>query len=372
MGSQYLSLGSKRAFIVMALVLIVSLYWVTLSVATLAPYPSSVVDSAESDAEPADCESSTRTPPALPKIAILVSDSSDTRDRSLERHSRVYVESVQLKEDYAKRHGYAFFIDSVIDKSRPHWGRLGTAYTIMNTMPWIEWILYMDVDTMIMEPDLSLEDLLLRPYMRPNLQPSTTENDRSRRDQPQDDQSVIQGAPVRFRVHAVPPRNYQEIDFIAKSDCTGRPLNNGVYFMRNSNWTIRMLEHVFNDRTDYAGTVQRPGVQDAMTNVLMAYPPAETRHFIMGPKEATFNKYTEICTDDEDAEDHWYRKGDFALHLAGIVNREELWTYYIRMLYQRYPLVLHQMLAALKTKWFGRAPWVEELESMVKSNQVSS
>ncbi|KAI9197062.1 galactosyl transferase GMA12/MNN10 family-domain-containing protein [Polychytrium aggregatum] len=285
-----------------------------------------------------------------PKIAILLSYSGDVRDMSIERHSRVYIESVISKQEYARRHGYAFFLDSVIDQSRPHWGRLVTAYSILNSMPWIEWIMYMDIDTIIMDPSQNLEDLILKPYLRP-----TSGEARS--------QAASSNG---TRITDMPPKDYQEIDFIGKTDCSGRPLNNGVYFIRNTNWTVSMLKKTFNDRTDYVTKVRRPGVQDAMTNTLLSYTRAEARHFLMGPKQATYNKFTKVCTGDPQGKDHWYEDGDFVIHFAGVVNREDMWAYYIRKMYSTNPSSLHYMLNELDTKWSGTAKWVSDMKELAK------
>ncbi|KAI9197061.1 galactosyl transferase GMA12/MNN10 family-domain-containing protein [Polychytrium aggregatum] len=280
-----------------------------------------------------------------PRIALLVSYSGDIRNYALQKHPRMYVESVQMKREYARKHGYALFLDGVIDKSRPHWGRVGTAYTIMNTMPSIEWILYMDVDTMIMEPELSLEDLILAPYMR----------------------GANGSEPVTIR--STPPRPYQDIDFIGKQDCEGRPLNNGVYFMRNSEWTIQVLGKIFNDRTDYNATVHRPGVQDAMTNVLTGLPWAEQRHFFVSPPDASFNRFaTDSCPWDEFRSRHFFRDGEFLLHFAGSASRDTAWGTFARKVYERYPDLLHRVVAGLRTEWTGDAEWLVGLEMMLDAS----
>ncbi|KAI9197060.1 galactosyl transferase GMA12/MNN10 family-domain-containing protein [Polychytrium aggregatum] len=279
----------------------------------------------------------------MPKIAIVLSFSGDVRELSLKKQKRIIVESVQMKREYARKHGYALFLDGVIDESRPYWGRVGTAYTIMNTMPSIEWILYMDVDTMIMEPELSLEDLILAPYMR----------------------GANGSEPVTIR--STPPRPYQDIDFIGKQDCEGRPLNNGVYFMRNTDWSATLLKTIYNDRFNYS-LINVPGVQNSMTTALTSLPFGQKRYFFMSPKEATFNRFgPDGCLGYDLRGLHVYRSGDFLVHFAGSPHRDLYWARFSEQLYLIKPWFLKVVVAGIQSDWIDTAPWFEDIKYRFRS-----
>ncbi|KAI9208844.1 galactosyl transferase GMA12/MNN10 family-domain-containing protein [Polychytrium aggregatum] len=298
-----------------------------------------------------------------PRIAIVMSWSPSTRDRNVSNYPRMVVESLQLKRNYARRHGYAFFVDDVIDETRiVPFGRYTTIVSLMNFMPTLEWIVYLDMDTIIMRPSLSLEQLILAPYMQqPGLHPAHEAADGTGTDTDTDTStstSTSNSSSSSTVVTAMPPRPFAEIDLIGKRDCWG-DLNAGVLFLRNSDWTVGVLRAALNYKHRHPDSNFND--QDALAAVLQALPEAQRRHFILSPDHARFNKYMPgICGGGHDW--HWYTPGDFLVHFPGDDRSSGRWEQMVQQLYLEEPAVLPELLDGLEAEWHGSAEWINRLK----------
>lgn len=93
------------------------------------------------------------------KLAILMDITPDRINGSIVRVS------VANKRNYAKRHGYEFLLDTMIDKSRSAaWSRIVTAHSAMHTRPDIEWFWCLDMDAFILEKHIDIYDQVIKKY----------------------------------------------------------------------------------------------------------------------------------------------------------------------------------------------------------------
>lgn len=73
--------------------------------------------------------------------------------------------SVANKQSYAKKHGYEFILDTVIDRTRSApWARIVSIHSLMHTRPDIEWIWSLDMDAFILEKQIDIYDQVTKKY----------------------------------------------------------------------------------------------------------------------------------------------------------------------------------------------------------------
>ncbi|ORY07329.1 hypothetical protein K493DRAFT_106798 [Basidiobolus meristosporus CBS 931.73] len=182
--------------------------------------------------------------------------------------------SVENKQEYAKYHGYSFFAHN-ISKSELHssWSKITYMKQVMEENPRISWFWWIDLDSIIMDPTISLEKHVL------------------------DSEKIV---------------NYNNKDILIAWDCNG--LNTGSFFLRNRRWTHdflnTMIQYAQQDRGYY-------GEQRVMQRL---YRKDQTivDHFSF-PLLRTFTAaYQHECgLDRGDWQSlHLYHPGDFLIHFA--------------------------------------------------------
>jgi len=174
------------------------------------------------------------------------------------RSSR-YIRTQKI-ELYAGRHGYHFYVDNHmwVNKSRPiAWSKLLALRERLNKYKWVMW---MDLDTVIMNMDTKLEDIV-------------------------DD---------RF-------------DVILTKDNSG--LNSGVMLWRNTTWSRNFLLEAYNQDQFLSSTEIYE--QRAIIHVLNRNQSANAHHVKYLPQEV-MNSYSHYHS-----KQHVWKQGEFIVHLAG-------------------------------------------------------
>lgn len=156
---------------------------------------------------------------------------------------------------YCLRHGYSFVCEtSGFDTSRkPPWSKI---LFLLKHMSRFDWVLWLDADTLIMNPAIPLQSFLA-----------------------------------------------DDADMIISEDWNG--INAGVFFLRNTPWSIDFLERIWN-QTDF---LDHGWQEQAAMRHLLSISALDRRHVCLVP-HTRFNTYLPE-----------YRQGDFLLHFAGIPDR---------------------------------------------------
>lgn len=136
--------------------------------------------------------------------------------------------SIANKREYAKRHGYGFTIKDLTTQKRysheyrESWQKVDILKQTMREFPDAEWFWWLDVDTLIMEPDRSLESHIL------NRMDTLV------------DRTLNSFNPLNLEVD-IPYVDYsQSIDLLITQDCGG--FNLGSFLIRNSDWSRLLLD----------------------------------------------------------------------------------------------------------------------------------
>lgn len=140
-----------------------------------------------------------------PTIAIATLCAYDPSESSMPPRS------IDNKLRYARRHGYKFFVDTRSrDDSRPvAWSKV---LTMLQYLGEADWLMWMDCDTLVMNPKRRIEDLL--PHAGDGFTDSAAEAD---------------------SVHMVVSRDALMV-------------NTGVFLLRNCDWSRRMLKAMYRDQ----------------------------------------------------------------------------------------------------------------------------
>jgi hypothetical protein len=122
-----------------------------------------------------------------------------------EEYKKVVKYGIRTKEEYCKRHGYALHSDEdIYVKERPiPWSKIKLIQRYMNPVEHYDFIVWIDADTLIMNPNIKLENII-REHFRP------------------------------------------EVDFLTTRD-NGACINTGVWFIRNTEYARRIIQDVWDD-----------------------------------------------------------------------------------------------------------------------------
>lgn len=178
------------------------------------------------------------------------------------------------KLGYAQKHGYQLWDESDrVDPNRPPAWSKPLAVQRLFREEECDWVVWMDADTVIMNSEQRLEHVL--------------------------------------------PEHY---DLVITGDLHEPRKNNGVWMLRNSDWSRRFLDEWYN-MTDFIAPVgyAYSGDQAAMNELMQQYPAK-----IVSPPQCTFNSFVHLRDDRvplnltavQDSE-YYYHEGDFVAHAAG-------------------------------------------------------
>ncbi|KAG5357114.1 putative alpha-1,6-mannosyltransferase MNN10 [Yarrowia sp. C11] len=137
--------------------------------------------------------------------------------------------SIENKREYAERHGYHLAVKDVSLKKRyshewrESWQKVDIIKETMRQFPNAEWFWWLDLHTLIMEPQISLDQHIFN-----NLYNETYRD------------LTGQFNPLNLPVQ-IPYVDYnQPVDLIVTQDCGG--FNLGSFFIRRSDWTDKLLD----------------------------------------------------------------------------------------------------------------------------------
>ncbi|ODQ65882.1 hypothetical protein NADFUDRAFT_46484 [Nadsonia fulvescens var. elongata DSM 6958] len=221
--------------------------------------------------------------------------------------------SIANKKHYASQHGYHLAIKDVSSKKRythewrESWEKADIIRQTMRQFPKAEWFWWLDLHTIIMEPQISLNTLIFD-----NLY-NVTERD------------VASFNPLGLEVE-IPFVNYQEpIDMIITQDCGG--FNLGSFFIRRSEWSERLLD-IWWDPVFYEQmhNIWEHKEQDALEYLYSVEPWIRSRMAFL-PLRAINAFPPGACWDQADDPRYFYseKSRDFLVNLAGCAWGRDCW-----------------------------------------------
>lgn len=160
------------------------------------------------------------------------------------------------RREYCDYHNYVYkFINMSrfdLRQTHPVWGKLNAIKTAFDEHPNVEWIWWVDVDIIIMDPEIDLARHVLNPetlkrrlsYGRPLKHPSYGEYSNIRTGYNPDEKLPVNAAKPVF--DGIESEDYEyanvsEIDLIISQDYWG--LNAGSFFIRRSNFIDMLLDY---------------------------------------------------------------------------------------------------------------------------------
>lgn len=196
------------------------------------------------------------------------------------------------KRAYAEEKGYDF-VDGrgIIDKSRPaSWSKI---LAVRSLLPNYDWVLWNDADTLVANPNISLERIL----------------------------EVVIGT-TDFP---------SSPNLIVTEDVTG--VNAGIFFVRRSKWSIDFLNTWWNQTTFVRFGSSKSGDNDALKYLINQLPSDKLQNNVrISPMQCLFNSYPWIPTWKTtfrlilSPKAIWkgaYSYGDFMVHLAGLDEKKK-------------------------------------------------
>ncbi|KAK8935763.1 hypothetical protein KSP39_PZI013287 [Platanthera zijinensis] len=196
------------------------------------------------------------------------------------------------KRAYAARMGYDF-IDArdLVDPSRPpSWSKV---LAVRSQLPSHDWVFWNDADTVVTNPDISLEDIL--------------------------------GAVIGQEASDISP------DLVVTEDVNG--INAGVFFVRRSKWSEKFLNAWWNQTSFVQFGSTKSGDNDALKFLIRSQTSHDRRHHVrISPMQCLFNSYPwypswksvyQLIFSPGAVWRGTYSRGDFMVHLAGIDDKKE-------------------------------------------------
>lgn len=196
------------------------------------------------------------------------------------------------KLSYANRHGYQFIdASNLLDKSRPpSWSKI---LAVRMHLPHYDWVFWNDADSLVTNPTIALDDIIY---------------------------SIVGNT------------NFNEMpDFIVTKDVTG--VNAGMFFFRNSSWSLQFLDLWWNQTSFIRPFGQRKsGDNDALKFLIERMPAQQRKQHVRFPEmQCVFNSNPwnpslrsghRLMTLTKTVWQGVYSKGDFMVHLAGLNDKK--------------------------------------------------
>ncbi|WOL05817.1 putative alpha-1,6-mannosyltransferase MNN10 [Canna indica] len=196
------------------------------------------------------------------------------------------------KRAYAAAMGYGY-VDArgLVDPSRPpSWSKI---LAVRWLLPRYDWVFWNDADTMVMNPAISLENIL--------------------------------HAAIGHRDFDKSP------DLVVTEDTNG--INAGVFFVRRSEWSEKFLQTWWNQSSFVQFGSTKSGDNDALKQLIYNLPLGELRtHIVISRMQCLFNSYPwvptlksihRLFTSPRSTWNGVYSDGDFMVHLAGLDDKKK-------------------------------------------------
>lgn len=207
----------------------------------------------------------------LEKASIAVVTSSFIYDACMEPSASLAADN---KRQYALAHNYAFVARSAefaqqalrSEKRRPVWGKIDV---VQKVLPKYDWIFWMDMDAVILNPDQTVQTLL-----------------------------------DQFRANfAEGSRAFEsQIDLVISKPTKDKMINAGVFFMRNTEWSQKFLNAVQESKDWYN---KGPSYEQGAMWELLQQPGFKEHVLLLENDDHTFNTFPKF-----------YVPGDFIVHFA--------------------------------------------------------
>ncbi|KAI9257771.1 galactosyl transferase GMA12/MNN10 family-domain-containing protein [Helicostylum pulchrum] len=207
----------------------------------------------------------------LEKASIAVVTSSFIYDACMEPSASLAADN---KRQYALAHNYAFVARSAEfahqalrdEKRRPVWGKIDV---VQKVLPKYDWIFWMDMDAVVLNPDQTVQTLL----------------DEFRDNFPEG------------------PRAFEsQIDLVISKPTKDKMINAGVFFMRNTEWSQKFLNAVQEAKEWYN---KSPSYEQGAMWELLQQPGFKEHVLLLEDDDHTFNTFPKF-----------YTPGDFIVHFA--------------------------------------------------------
>ncbi|XP_026661726.2 probable alpha-1,6-mannosyltransferase MNN10 [Phoenix dactylifera] len=227
-----------------------------------------------------------------PRIAMVTFSAEEIGGGS-RRSFRGVMEAVgENKRAYAGRMGYDF-IDAggLVDPSRPpSWSKIPA---VRSQLPNYDWVFWNDADTVITNPDISLENILNAAIGHSDLRASP--------------------------------------DLVVTEDFNG--VNAGVFFFRRSEWSEKFLDTWWNQTSFVLFGSTISGDNTALKHLINGLPSEELQdHVRTVPMQCLFNSYPwlpiwknayRLIFSPLKTWEGAYSDGDFMVHLAGLDEKKK-------------------------------------------------
>lgn len=207
----------------------------------------------------------------LEKASIAVVTSSFIYDNCMEPSASLAADN---KRNYALKHNYAFvarsgeFAQQQLreEKRRPVWGKIDV---VQKVLPKYDWLFWMDMDAVIMNPEQTVQTLL----------------DEFRNSFPEG------------------PRAFEKtIDLVVSKPAKDKMINAGVFFMRNTEWAQKFLNTLQESTYWYN---KGPSYEQGAMWDLIQEPGYKEHVLLLENDDHTFNTFPKL-----------YVPGDFIVHFA--------------------------------------------------------
>jgi hypothetical protein len=214
--------------------------------------------------------------------------------------------SVANKRAYAKKHEYdLIFVTETLDTTRPMaWSKI---LAVQRYLPRYKWLLFLDIDTLIMNPDIRLEDIADEQY-----------------------------------------------DQVLGADHNG--INSGVWFVKNTRWTRWFLTELWAQEDLVRGSFVFHYEQRAFHHLFQTDIWAHT----IGTRKKPYDGAEDVRKRSKVVNQcvfnsllPWYVHGDFVVHFAGMKGVAQcylFWQYYEKAKKHLPPVEPHEIVGARLTE----------------------
>ncbi|XBW36459.1 hypothetical protein QEN19_002037 [Hanseniaspora menglaensis] len=221
--------------------------------------------------------------------------------------------SISNKRNFCLRHGYGLAIkDMTTDKRYSHeyregWHKADVLKQTMREFPDTEWFWWLDTETLIMEPHISIEDHIL------NRLDSIAER------------TIQHFNPLALPINIANIDYKERPDLLLTQDCTG--FNLGSFMIRNTEWSSLLLDMWW----DPAAYVQKHMVwehreQDALESMYANQPWVRSKIAFI-PLRSINSLPPGACSDQANDDKYLYssKENDFVINMDGCSYGRDCW-----------------------------------------------
>ncbi|OLN92272.1 Alpha-1,2-galactosyltransferase [Colletotrichum chlorophyti] len=214
-------------------------------------------------------------------------------------YSKNYVQSIRdNRKQYAQLHGYEVMFanagDYDLNGSPPSWNKVVALRHAMTNFPDAAWFWYLDQDSYIMNPQMSLEGLILKSDKIESLMLK--------------DHPVV---PPDSIIKTFPHLKGNDIEFILTQDREG--LSAGSFFVRNGEWAEYFVSTWFDPL--YRSYNFQKAEGHALEHIVQWHPTILSKLAIV--PQNTFNSYNRYDKGE------MYKEGEFVVRAAGCTKSGE-------------------------------------------------